>query len=82
MYYTRDMSSIDRMYEEAVQLPEDQRMALARRLLSVSEPPATEKVDREWDQTIQERIRRYDKARASTRPAGEVFSELDRKLRK
>lgn len=74
------MSSIDRLYEEASQLPEDQRMTLARRLLSIGEPHATEAVEQEWDDVIQKRIREYDDGKASSRKAGEVFSELDSRL--
>lgn len=80
MDYTLHMSSIDRLYEEAAQLPEDQRMTLARRLLSIGEPLATKEVEQEWDQVIQERIREYDEGRSPSQKAGEVFSELDRKL--
>ncbi len=74
------MSSVDRLFKEAVQLPEDQRVTLAYRLLMSSEPPVTEETEQEWD--LRERIRRYDQGKARSRPAGEVFSDLDRSLTK
>ncbi len=76
------MSSIDRLIEEAAQLPEDQRLTLVYRLLASSEPPVTEASEQAWDVAIRERIQRYDQGKARSRPAGDVFLDLDRKLKK
>lgn len=76
------MSSVDRLFKEAAQLPADQKLTLAHRLLSSSEPPTTQAVEQEWDVVIRERIERYDRGTTSARPASEVFAELDRKLKK
>ncbi len=76
------MSSIDRLFEEAAQLPEDQRLTLVYRLLASSEPPVTEASEQAWDVAIRERIQRYDQGKARSRPAGDVFLDLDRKLKK
>ena len=76
------MSSIVRLFEEAAQLPEDQKLTLAYRLLSSDEPPVTEEIEQEWDVAIRERIQRYDQGEARTRSAGEVFLDLDRRLPK
>ncbi len=80
--YTIAMSSVDRLFEEAVQLPEDQRLTLVYRLLASSEPPVTEASEQAWDVAIRERIQRYDQGKVRSRPAGDVFSGLDRKLKK
>ena len=76
------MSSIDRLLKEAVELPEDQRLTLAHRLLVSSEPPASDEIEHAWDAAIRDRIRRYDEGSTLARPAGDVFAELDRRLRK
>lgn len=76
------MSSIERLLKEAVELPEDQRLTLAYRLLVSSEPPASDETEHEWDASIRDRIRRYDEGSARARPAGDVLSDLDRRLRK
>ena len=55
--YNGNMSSVDRLFEEAKQLPLDQRLTLVSRLL------------------------RSDEGKALSRPAGEVFSDLDRRLK-
>ena len=78
--YTSGMTSVDRLFEQAEELPEDQKLTLAYRLLASSEPPTTEAIDQEWDVAIRERIQRYDQGTARSRPAGEVFADLDNKL--
>ena len=76
------MSSIDRILEEAAQLPEDQKLTLAYRLLTSGEPPVTEEIEQEWDVLIRERIQRYDQGNAPSRSASEVFRDLDRRFTK
>lgn len=78
--YNVDMSSVDSLFEEAKQLPVDQRLTLVSRLLRSDEPSVSEEVEREWDVVIRERIHRYDEGKALSRPAGEVFADLDRRL--
>ena len=80
--YISTMSTVDRLFEEAAQLPEDQKLTLAYRLLASSEPPVTQEIEQEWDVLIRERIQRYDQGIANPRSAGEVFSDLDQKLNK
>ena len=80
--YITVMTTMDRLFEEAAQLPEDQKLTLAYRLLSADEPPVTEEIEQEWDVAIRERIQRYDQGEARTRSAGEVFLDLDRRLPK
>ena len=75
-----NMSSVDEIIEEAKQLPQDQRLALVHRLLEIDEPPISEDVENAWDMAIRERIERYDSGKTSSRPAGEVFTDIDRKL--
>ena len=74
------MISFDQLYREAVQLPAKQRLALAHKLLISDEPSATAELEKAWDTEIRERISRYDEGITHSRPADEVFSDLDRKL--
>ena len=74
------MNAIDKLMKEARQLPLDQKLALARRLLEASEPTASKEIEQAWDNTIRERIARYDKGLSHARPAGSVLDDLDRKL--
>lgn len=76
------MNSIDQILQEAVQLPEDQRLTLANRILALSEPYAKGEVGKAWDAEIRDRIARYDRGELKSRSATEVFSDLDRLLKK
>jgi len=74
------MKTIEEILQEAEHLPLKQRLTLAHRLLASSEPKPTPEVDEAWGLEIRERIMRYDLGEIQTRPASEVFSELDDKL--
>ncbi len=74
--------SIETIVAEAVQLPPDQRMTLAHRILSSIEPERSAEIDSAWDQEIRDRIARYDSGGVQSIPAAEVFAELDRRLRR
>jgi hypothetical protein len=74
------MSTVDQLFKEAAELPEDQKLTLVNRLLASNEPSPNSKIDKEWDVAIRDRIKAYDKGTVNTRSAGEVFSDLDKKL--
>ena len=70
--------NLDIVASEALQLPEDQRLALASRILSSVEPAAN--ADAAWDMEIRERIRRYDTGETRAIPAIQVFEDLDKQF--
>jgi hypothetical protein len=76
------MSSIDHLFAEAARLPADQKLTLAHRLLASDEPELTPEAEQAWDDAIRERILKYDNGEPKSRPAGEVFSDLDKRLAK
>jgi hypothetical protein len=75
------MSTMNKLLNEATHLPEDQRITLAHRLLMVGEPHTSEDVEYAWDLEIRDRIARYDRGESSSRLAGDVFSDIDRRLK-
>ncbi len=75
------MNSINQILQEAAHLPEDQRFTLAHKILLVGEPQFSETVERAWDTEIRDRIARYDRGELKSRPASEVFANLDRQLK-
>lgn len=77
--YVMGMTSMTQLLQEAAQLPEDQSLTLVHRLLVAGEPPLSDEVEQAWDGEIREGIARYDRGETRSRPAGEVFSELDRR---
>jgi hypothetical protein len=74
------MSKIDELVKEASELPGDQQLTLARRVLAAAEPPPTSEVEQAWDFAIRERIRNFDQGKTKSRPASAVFADLDRRL--
>ena len=74
------MKTFEEILQEAEHLPLKQRLTLAHRLLASSEPSQSPEVDEAWDLVIRERIMRYDQGQVQSKPANEVFSELDNKL--
>jgi len=75
------MNSIDAILQDAINLSEDQRLSLANRLLLLSEPYASDDVGHAWDTVIRDRIARYDRGETGSRPASEVFADLDCRLK-
>jgi hypothetical protein len=76
------MSTVQELLREASQLPSDQRLTLAHRLMLLDEPQQSGEVDKAWDNLIRERIDRYDRGDLKGIPAADVFSDLDRRLKK
>ncbi len=74
------MNSINQILQEAIRLPEDQRFTLVNRILTLSEPHISDDISPAWDLEIRNRIARYDRGEINSRPASEVFADLDRRL--
>ena len=81
-YHVGMAGSVETLASEAMQLPPDQRLTLAHRILSSVEPVASTEIDAAWDTEIRERIARYDAGTVRSIPATEVFAEVDRRLRR
>jgi putative addiction module component (TIGR02574 family) len=81
--YRQGMSaSLEDIASDALQLPKDQRLTLAHRILASLEPGPDAGAEAAWDGEIRERIRKYDAGRTSVVPGSTVFEELDKKLKK
>ena len=76
------VSTIDQLVEQAEALPEDEKLALANRLLALAEPVETDEVHKAWDMELRERIRSFDAGNSPSRAASAVFRDLDSKLTK
>ncbi len=75
------MESINHILQEAANLPEDQRLTLAHKILLVGEPRFSQSVEDTWDTEIRDRIARYDRGEISVRQASEVFASIDRQFK-
>ncbi|MGE4182968.1 MAG: addiction module protein [Limisphaerales bacterium] len=81
--YSPSMSkTLESLASEAMDLPSDQRFALAHRILASVEPVLSPEVDAAWDAEIRDRIQRLDRGGARLVPAAEAFAEVERRLRR
>jgi len=74
------MKSVDQILEDALQLPNEQKLTLAHRILELTDADTDRDVSQLWDAEIRERIGRYDRGETRSRPLGDVLADLDRKL--
>ena len=76
------MSTVEHLVEEAKALSAGERLGLASKLLAMEEPEPSSEVEQAWERVIEERIGRFDRGETGTRPAAEVFADLDRRLKR
>ena len=74
------IQTVDDLAQSAFQLPPDQRFTLAQRILASVEPLEDARIDKAWVAEMRERMARYDSGETQGIPAGDVFSEIDRRL--
>jgi hypothetical protein len=68
--------------DEALQLPENDQLRLARTLLENAESPADIEAERAWDEEIERRIQLIDSGVAKGRPYKEVLRDTDQRLKR
>lgn len=69
-------ATLDAVAHDALVLPPEQRLALARRLLDSVDLEPDPGADAAWRAEIAQRLARLDAGEAKTIPAGEVFARL------
>lgn len=75
-------ATVDGLAQQANDLPEDQRLTLAFRILSTLEPPLSAEIEQAWEREIRDRIKKFREGKSKSIPADEVFAELDADLKK
>lgn len=71
--------ALEEVSREAIQLPRQQRLALARFLIELDESIVEEGVEAAWEAEIEERVRAVDEGRAQAIPYDQVLSRIDRR---
>ena len=66
--------------EEALRLPQDQQLKLARTLLESAEASGDLGVEAAWEEEIERRIQMVDAGLAKGRPFVDVLRDIDRRL--
>ncbi|MDQ3313772.1 MAG: addiction module protein [Verrucomicrobiota bacterium] len=73
-------SKLAEITQEALGLPHEEQLRLARTLLERSEASGDAEVDTAWEDEIERRIHSIDAGIAHSRPFAEVVAEVDRRL--
>ena len=71
---------VDELSQKALELPPEERIRLAERLLATVHEVDAE-VEAAWDEEIQRRLAEIDNGTAKLIPADEVFAEVRRILK-
>jgi hypothetical protein len=66
--------------DEALRLPKEKQLELARTLLEKNEASGDLGVEEEWDKTIERRIQLIDSGLAKGRPFSDVLRDIDERL--
>lgn len=73
---------IDRVTEDALSLPTDNRLILVEKLLRSLNLPINEDIDRLWADEAELRISQIDSGKAKLVPGEEVFAKIKEKYKK
>ena len=76
------MMTITEIEPKALELPENDRLVLAARLLLSVEPPVDESVEKAWSQEIQQRILEIDQGRVEGIPLDLALTRLRQAARR
>jgi len=75
------MKTIEQVREEAMALSASERASLAHDLLMSLEDPGAYELSAEQEAEIQRRVRRIAAGEATGRPADEVFTDIEARLK-
>jgi len=73
-------SKLAEITQDALRLPHDEQLRLARTLLEKSEAIGDDDVEAAWEDEIERRIKSIDAGLAKSQPFAEVVAEVDRQL--
>ena len=72
-------TAADKVFDEALDLPAEARIALVDRILASLNPPPVAEVDRLWAEEAERRISELDRGESKLIPGEEVFDKIRRK---
>jgi len=74
------MQMSDKIYEQALDLPTDDRMILIDKLLHSANLPTQIEIDKLWCKEVERRSKDIESGRAKLIPGEEVFSKIRQKF--
>ncbi len=77
------MSAImNKVFEEALSLPSDERVSLVEKLLTSLNLPIQEEIDRLWVEEAERRVSQIERGDVELIPGDEVFAKIRRKYQR
>jgi len=77
------MSAIaNKVFEEALSLPSDERVSLVEKLLTSLNLPIQAEIDRLWVEEAERRVSQIERGDVELVPGDEVFAKIRRKYQK
>jgi putative addiction module component (TIGR02574 family) len=74
--------TLEAITHEVLELPHNQRLALARIILDLDAGPTDPDVEAAWDEEIRARLKAYDEGRLEAIPWEDVQQEMQDRFRK
>jgi hypothetical protein len=74
--------SLEEIADEALALPQNEQLLLARTLLERAEAPSEDGAEAAWEAEIVRRVALIDSGQAKGRPFAEALRDIDRRLAK
>jgi putative addiction module component (TIGR02574 family) len=75
-------STANKIVEEALSLPSDERASLVEKLISSLNLPIQEEIDQLWADEVERRVSQIEKGEVELIPGNEVFAKIRRKYPK
>lgn len=72
-------TAIDRVVDEALDLPADERIGLVDRILASLNLPTQPDIDKMWAEEAEKRVAQIDRGEVDLIPGEEVFAKIRRK---
>jgi len=73
---------IDKIYEDALSLPDEVRIKLVEKLLSSLHLPTQAEIDRQWAEEAERRVSQIENGEVEPVPGEEVFAAIRAKYNK
>ncbi len=73
------LTAVDRVVDEALDLPADARIGLVDRILASLNLPMRPEIDRMWAEEAEGRLAQIDRGEVELIPGEEVFAKIRRK---
>ena len=76
------MTAAEKVFDEALSLPEDARVSLVEKLLVSLNLPTRDEIDRLWAEEAERRVSQVEKGEVELIPGEDVFRKIRGKHRK